>query len=215
MISLSFTPAMDYEIRDFRHASRLLQGRSAWNELEGVVANISQADILAAHQRLNEPRRLRGARLIAGGQSAINLVFREKLAAIPRWTPEPALFDSPAESLRGWKMDFLKESIGVEVSFNHAEAIPWTFTRLNIAGESEEVIPEHRVEVGVAVFAQQSLKTWARMDQAVGTFERAWDWLRIMRPIMPVPILVVGLGAERWESGPFRGTARGTRTRPT
>ena len=104
-------------------------------------------------------------------------------------------------------MDFLKARIGVEVSFNHAEAVPWTFTRLNIAGESNKVVPEHQIDVGVAFFATESLKRWARMDGAVGTFELAQAWLEMMRPIMPIPILVVGLSAEGWaETDAFRGT---------
>jgi hypothetical protein len=104
-------------------------------------------------------------------------------------------------------MDFIKDRIGVEVSFNHAEAVPWTFTRLNIAGESEKVIPEHRIDVGVAFFATETLKRWARMDSAVGTFELARAWLEMMRPIMPIPVLVVGLSADAWpETNSFRGT---------
>ena len=55
-------------------------------------------------------------------------------------------------------MDFLKARIGVEVSFNHAEAVPWTFTRLNIAGESNKVVAEHQIDVGVAFFATEEPK---------------------------------------------------------
>jgi hypothetical protein len=104
-------------------------------------------------------------------------------------------------------MDFYKESVGIEVSFNHAEAIPWTFTRLNIAGESADVVKEHRVEVGIAIYATDRLKRWARMDGAVGTFETATSWLEIMKPIMPIPILVVGLDSHGFpEVTVFRGT---------
>jgi hypothetical protein len=77
-------------------------------------------------------------------------------------------------------MDFLNARIGVEVSFNHAEAIPWTFTRLNLAGESDRVLPEHQIDVGVAFFATETLKRWSRMDSAVGTFEIACAWLSMM-----------------------------------
>ena len=95
-------------------------------------------------------------------------------------------FSANDEGLRKWKMDFIKDRIGVEVSFNHAEAIPWTFTRLNIAGESREVEPSHRIDVGVAFFATTSLKSWGRMDSAVGTYDIACAWLEKMRPIMPI-----------------------------
>ena len=109
--------------------------------------------------------------------------------------------------LSEWKMDFLRGRIGVEVSFNHAEAIPWQFTRLNIAGESERVISDSRIDVGVVVTADQSLKKWSRMDGAVGTFDAFRAWLREMKPILPIPILVIGLRAEGWEeTDVFLGT---------
>jgi hypothetical protein len=203
---------MEYDLRDFRQAARLLEGRPAWSELQGVMGEITREDVLDVYEEETQRRATQGARARAGGQAAINHVFRQKLGAVGGWVLEPPLFATPGESARGWKMDFLKQVVGVEVSFNHAEAIPWTFTRLNIAGESDDVIPANRIEVGVAIFAKQSMKEWARMDNAVGTFERAWDWLQIMRPIMPVPILVVGLNAAGWEDGLFRGTDRGTRT---
>ena len=94
-------------------------------------------------------------------------------------------------------MDFLKDRIGVEVSFNHAEATAWTFTRLNIAGEVDDVDPSSQIDVGVAIFACATLKTWARMDNSVITYEAAHSWLQFMKPVMPIPILIVGLEAAR------------------
>ena len=110
-------------------------------------------------------------------------------------------------------MDFLRARVGVEVSFNHAEAIPWQFTRLNIAGESERVMEASRIDVGVVVTATESLKAWSKMDSAVGTFDAFRAWLREMRPILPVPLLLVGLSSAGWEpTDAFGGTRTGTRT---
>jgi hypothetical protein len=51
------------------------------------------------------------------------------------------------------------------------------------------------------------------MDSAVGTFEIACAWLSMMKPIMPIPILVVGLDAEGWApTDVFRGTRQGGRS---
>src|SRR6266480_2486837 len=209
----TYWPVMNLIVQNFRHAREILAPGLEWKELEDVARNIGRDDVLAAHKELNEPRSLAGRQPIAGGQSAINELFRRALGGAG-WRSEPRLFEATDRTMRGWKMDFIKRGVGVEVSFNHAEAIPWTFTRLNIAGESLEVEAENRIDVGVAFFATDALKKWARMDSAVGTFESAWVWLQLMKPLMPIPILVVGLMPEAegrpWEpSEAFRGTRKG------
>ena len=199
---------MHYLLHDYRHAEQILSGRAAWQELHGEIAELSAQEILDTHLSYEG----QGKRTPAGGQSALNLVFRSRLIPLG-WEPEPRLFDDVR--FRKWKMDFIKERIGIEVSFNHAEAIPWTFTRLNIAGESNDVVDSHRIDVGVAIFATDDLKAWAKMDSAVGTYEVATAWLEIMRPIMPIPVLVLGLRAHGFpEVTVFRGTATGTRGGP-
>ena len=193
---------MEFSTHDFRHAREILENRDSWSELELAARSITRADILQVHEAFETERK----RSPAGGQTAINRLFRERLSP-SGWIEEPRLFPATEEALRKWKMDFIKARIGVEVSFNHAEAVPWTFTRLNIAGESDKVLAEHRIDVGVAFFATETLKRWARMDSAVGTFELAKAWLEMMRPIMPIPILVVGLSADGWlDTDVFRGT---------
>jgi hypothetical protein len=202
---------MRLRLFNFRHAAEILETHPDWIELHDQAATIERTDILAAHQAFGDE----GKRIPAGGQSAMNRVFRERLLPL-HWRPEPRLFTARERGLRKWKMDFIKDKIGVEVSFNHAEAIPWTFTRLNIAGESDRVVDESRIDVGVAFFATEQLKSWSRMDSAVGTFEVAQAWLSMMKPIMPVPVLVVGLDTEGWASTDvFRGTGAGSRTPAT
>ena len=168
---------MRLRLFNFRHAEEILETQPGWVELHDQAATIERADILSAHQAFADEKK----RVPAGGQGAMNRVFRERLLPLD-WRPEPRLFTAHEQGLRKWKMDFIKDRIGVEVSFNHAEAIPWTFTRLNIAGESDRVVEENRIDVGVALFATEHLKSWSRMDSAVGTFEVAQAWLAMMRP---------------------------------
>jgi hypothetical protein len=201
---------LNYLYHDFRNAHVILRSRSSFSELEAALHSISAADVLGAYADMSADRARRSARPPAGGQSAINKVIDE-LLTVRGWEPQPHLFRDP--SLEKWKMDFRKEGIGVEVSFNHAEAIPWQFTRLNIAGESERVVAGNRIDVGVVVCAAPSLKSWARMDSSVGTFDQFQAWLREMRPILPVPLMLIGLEAEGWPAvTEFRGTSVGTRT---
>jgi hypothetical protein len=201
---------MDYLYYDFRNALVILRSRASFGELEDALHAIEAEDVIDAYARMSEERALRRSRPPAGGQGSLNRVIDERLS-IAGWEAQPHLFRD--RSLEKWKMDFRKEGIGVEVSFNHAEAIPWQFTRLNIAGESDRVLDENRIDVGVVVCAAPSLKAWARMDSSVGTFEQFKAWLREMRPILPVPLLLVGLEARGWPAGAFRGTDTGSRTR--
>lgn len=199
---------MERVVEDFRHAARLLRREPAWRALDAAIGSITPEMILAEQRKLAA-----GGRAPKGGQSALNRIFSHLLPPDDGWIPQPRLFGSA--ELREWRLDFLRDRVGLEVSFNHAEAIPWQFTRLNIAGESERVLPESRIDVGVVITADASLKRWSKMDSAVGTFDAFQAWLREMKPILPIPILLIGLSAASWgETDLFAGTAQGTR-RPT
>lgn len=192
---------MEYQIENFRHAHELLRDLPAWHSLRSVLEAVDADRIVATQAALSAVR----PRAPRGGQTAINLLIADLLREEGGWIPQPRLFLDP--ELREWRMDFLRDQVGVEISFNHAEAIAWQFTRLNIAGESERVRPEARISAGVVVTATRSLKAWSRMDSAVGTFDSFQAWLREMKPILPIPIMLVGLDATGWTAtGAFAGT---------
>lgn len=189
----------------FRLADEILANRPAASELRKVVREITRSDVLSAQARLASQRK----RAPAGAQTAVNQVFKDKLLLLG-WEPEPKLFRNVrGADLAGWAMDFTKSNVGVEVSFNHAEAIAWTFVRLNLAGESTDVQPGSRIDVGVAIYPTRRFKTWGRMDSAVGVYERATQWLERMKPVLPIPVLVIGLDPNWEETDTFRGTAAG------
>lgn len=198
---------MKAELYAFRLADEILSARPAWAEILSVIDSISADKIILTHREIAGQRR----RPPAGGQTAINLIFERELSRLG-WRSQPYLFLETSDRHRRWKMDFIKDRIGVEVVFNHAEAVPWAFTRLNLAGESGDVLADNRIDLGIAIFAGDGLKTWAKMDSAVGTFDLAKAWLGLMRPILPVPLMMVGLEASDWPpTDEFRGTAMGGR----
>lgn len=210
---------MKLELYDFRNALPILERSYAgvWQEFQDQLGSISAADIADFHRGLVRGAVDKKRRPQAGAQTAINQLINARLRAVS-WRAQPPLYiggDKRGHELAGWKMDFKKERVGVEIAFNHQEAIPWIFTRLNLAGESKEVLDDARIDVGIAAFAAQSLKTWGKMDGSVGTFGQANLWLEKMKPVMPVPLVVVGLHAADASGAPwpvsdaFRGTLKG------
>ena len=108
-------------------------------------------------------------------------------------------------------MDFAKPfregiRVGMEVTFNHGEAIPWTLIRPTLAHESEGVLPKARIDVGVIISGSDHLKgtrkEGLRMDSAVGTYERLRTLLPKMRAVLPAPLVVYGLD---WAEGGLSG----------
>ena len=216
---------MNFEIYNFRNALAILESRPEWGELKGVIGNITRQDIIDTQTRLAQNQRSAPA----GAQQAMNAIFKDRLPQ-PEWVHERALFeggdDQTDQELAKWAMDFVKRGqppeggrepdfgMGVEVSFNHAAAIAWTLVRLDLASESSEVHPDARIDVGVAIYASKSLKSWGKMDGAVGTYEQACQWLEVMRPVIPLPLALVGLfpgdsSGDVWaDPGVFRGTRR-------
>lgn len=199
---------MELELYPHRDALQLLSTLPAWSELHAELHAVSHEDVFRSYaqqiQRYNAHQRKKPPK---GAQQATNEVIRARLVE-KGWTKEPRLFNGGRESnLRKWKMDFIKDQIGVEIVFNHAEAMAWAFTRMHMAGESQEVVRQSKIRVGVAVFATREYKEWGRMDDAVGTYDMALEWLRVMRAMLPVPLLLVGVKAAGLpETRPFLGT---------
>src|SRR5437868_12754073 len=98
---------MDYQLHSFRLAEDILNQRSEWFEFRGVLDELGPNDIISIHKEICA----KGGRIPAGGQIASNVHFDKALKKLG-WKPQPRLFDSSAEKLQGWKMDFIKANIG-------------------------------------------------------------------------------------------------------
>ena len=218
---------MHFEIYNFRNALAILDPRSEWADLRSAIYGISRQDVIDTQEEIaSRKRRPRGA------QQAFNAIFKNRLPN-PPWNPERKLFQEGEVRRRGslakWAMDFVARGnappgadksdfgLGVEVSFNHLEAMAWTLVRLDIASEGNAQ-ESARIDVGVAIYPSIDLKSWGKMDSSVGTFDQASRWIQIMRPVIPLPLAIVGLfprdlSGEQWpETDAFPGTSKGTRS---
>lgn len=219
---------MDFETFNFRNALAILSQRPEWDELRDVIRGITRTDVIKAQEHLSAVRKSAPA----GAQQAVNLIFERRLPT-PDWIHQCRLFEEtdPAtnQDLARWTMDFVKRGpaaagseesdfgFGVEVTFNHSEAIAWTLVRLDLASESGiRVREDARIDVGVAIYASREFKAWGKIDSAAGTFEQARLWLQLMKPVLPIPLVLVGLhpkdsdaGSSWEETDVFRGTRKG------
>lgn len=183
---------MEYVIESFRHGEIILEQtpeyNKTWSELKGIIDGISDSDIIEMHESFDSrPMSL---------SKAINSIIKNKLSKCG-WKDESGIFQEDAYSGRRWRLDFAKESISLEVAFNHGEAIAWNLLKPVLAGELNHVKKEVDTEIGVIICATHELKEKGGFDGAVGEFEKFLTYLKPLRNILTVPTVIIGLKAPR------------------
>ncbi len=207
---------MRFHLASYRHGVELLGTIGAIDEILAAVESITLA---AIDQRRSERQVAENHRAVGSGgrprkagiQDGLNAELVRLLTHPDRaWRSQAPLFHSDSETGKGyWTMDFHKFfpqdfGVGVEVTFNHAEALPWTLIRPSLAYLSDEVLPETRVEAGAIIIGTDHLKGnrrdvgGLRMDSAVGTYERLLALLPRLKWVVPVPLVILGLD---WADG--------------
>lgn len=208
---------MQYHVRSYRNGYQILQYSPAYREIGHVLEQIELGEIQRRRAELQESYAKSAARKgstprKAGIQTGLNALLRERLT-VQGWQTEVPVFDADSETEKGvWTMDFWKSfpaaatTVGLEVTFNHGEALTWTPLRLALAHEAEGVRKGARINVGCIIIGTDDLKgsrrTGLRMDSAVGTFERLLTLLPKMRSVLPAPLVLFGLD---WKEGGLAG----------
>lgn len=196
---------MDFRTESYRWGlEHLHETNPAWRELQEVLRSIDRQEIIAIQAEYFDAW-MRGERATppAGGQTTVNRLIEARLADLGWETQVPVI---PAEDGRGpvpyWSMDFIKDRIGLEVSFNNAGVLPQNLLRMSVKAESHLLNPDEMIRLGILIVATEDLKTWSRMDSTVHTFEQVRRVLRYVTFSVPTPIVVVGLNnstqGEAW-----------------
>jgi hypothetical protein len=186
---------------------------SAFEEVSSVLAGISLAEVDERRAMRQAEATEKSQRTHVGVQKGLNQILRERLGACsPPWRSEVPVFPPDPGSGKGfWTMDFhkrfprLRNGVGIEVTFNHAEALPWTLIRPTLAYQSESVVKGSRIDVAGVIIGTDQLKGGRprlRMDSAVGTYERLRTLLPKMKWVLPGPMVIFGLDwAEGGQTG--------------
>jgi len=179
-----------YRIHSFRHAEIILNNEptfsTVWNELLSAIDSMTDDEIIEYHE--GNPR------LAKSISESINNILKVKLVHLG-WNEESYIFQDDEYSGNRWRLDFAKDSISVEVAFNHGEAIAWNLIKPVLAGELNHVKKEIETEIGVIICATKDLKTKGGFDGAVGEYEKFLTYLNPLRDVLSVPIVIIGLEA--------------------
>jgi hypothetical protein len=204
---------MQFRVSSYRSGFEIMKDAGAFEELASAIQSISidevamlravrQAEYDREAAAGTKPRR-------AGVQGPLNREFERLLTGEDRaWRGQMPLYDSDLGLGKGlWTMDFHKTfregvGVGLEVCFNHGEALPWTLIRPVLAYQSEDVHEEARIVVAGIVLVTDELKRGddhgLRVDGAVGTYERLLTLIPRMKWVVPVPLVIFGL---EWAEG--------------
>jgi len=181
---------MRYEIHSFRHAQIILENedsyKETWSELLGAIESVSDEDIIAYHEN--------SARKAKSISEAINNLLKNNLVELG-WRKESSIFQDDEYSGNRWRLDFAKESLSVEVAFNHGEAIAWNLIKPVLASELNHVKKEIDTEIGIIICATKELKDKGGFDGAVGEYEKFLTYLNPLRDVLSVPLIILGLRA--------------------
>ncbi len=180
---------MKYKIASHRNAFELLEYnanyKADWLSLKSVIENITDEELMAYFTKYSDGKN-------KSLSVALNKILKDELV-INNWDAESPIFQDADYQDNSWRLDFAKGTIAVEVAFNHGSVIAWNLIKPNLSGELNHVTKAIQTEVGVVITATENLKKAGGFDSAIGTFEKFLTYLKPMRQMLTVPILVIGL----------------------
>jgi hypothetical protein len=207
---------MDYTSHSFRHGlDHVSDSDVAWAEVLKVVKSISRSDIIR-QQILNLEKWASGAKSgknyykpPVGAQDVLNNIIEDKFNKVGGWDAQVYVLKQGKERIpKGekvpyWSMDFRKDKIGVEISFNNAGVLAQNLLRLSVMSESKYLEESQTIKLGVLLVSQTSLKNWGSMDSTVLTFDQVLSVLPHVNFSIPTPIIILGVNnssaGEPWK----------------
>lgn len=178
-----------------RHSNLLTEEegfKEDYQELVYALESISDMDLVNGFLARKEQRAA-----IKSLSEPINILIKDRLVKLG-WNAESGLFkEAPYDRTNStrWRLDFAKNSISVEVAFNHAEAIPHNIIKPVLASELNHVQKEIQTRLGIIITATQNMRSKGNFDGAIGTFEKYIEYFKPYSAIVPTPIVLIGIEA--------------------
>lgn len=188
---------MEFKTHEHRFGGVLLRTEfpSAQNEIHEVIGSITDEDIIRQHEAKHAKQK--------SISMALNDLLRDRFI-VAGWTKESPIFAEKEYQFYDngrkagvWRLDFANPdgSVSVEVSYNHGEALAWNLLKPVLASELNHVDKNIQTKLGVLILATQELKDAGGFDGAVGTYEKAIQYLLPLQSQLTVPLVLIGLNA--------------------
>jgi len=182
---------MDFRVYSFRYGEEIAVSRGDivedWYSIKSALKSITEQDIIDAF--------IADSRISKSLAHVINNLIRERLER-DNWRSESPIFQEEEYlSDRRWRLDFSRNSVAVEVAFNHREAIAWNLIKPVISSELNHVRKAVQTSIGIIITATEELRQIGGFDGAVGTYETHLTYLKPLRNILTVPMIILGLEA--------------------
>jgi len=187
---------MEYRLFSHRYALSILETEpefaQVWDEIQTAISNVTEDEIIQSFLSKGEQR---GKSISA----AINELLKKEFKNLG-WASESPIFQDP--NYNGgrddaWRLDFAKDTISVEVAFNHSGVIAWNLLKPVLAGELNHVDKAIQTKIGVIICATSDMRIAGGFDNAVGTFEKFVYHLPPLNNQLSVPLLIIGLEAPK------------------
>jgi hypothetical protein len=216
---------VDYTLHSFRHGlDHVSDADFAWAEILKVVKSITRSDILQ-QQILNLEKWQAGKKSGSGyykppvgAQDVLNKIINSKFRDIGGWDSQVYVLKqgkakvSKGDKVPYWSMDFRKDKIGLEISFNNAGVLAQNLLRLSVMSESKYLEDWQMIKLGVLLVSEANLKSWGSMDTTVLTYDQVLNVLPHVNFSIPTPIIIIGVNnstdGEVWEKTELFGTKK-------
>ena len=183
---------MKYKYHSFRHADVILsqpEFKTDFEEIHDAIINITDEEIIRKHESYGAINESSTPKSIS---KAINELLKEKLVFYG-WNSESYIFQDSEYQGDIWRLDFAKNTISLEVAFNHSGVIAWNLTKPVLASELNHVQKAIQTKIGVIITATTEMQRKGGFDNAIGTFEKFLDYLPPLQNVLTVPVLIIGL----------------------
>ena len=181
---------MRYKIHSFRHAEEIFtvndDFKYLWNEVKDVLDNITDEDII---NEFNKEKRK--AKSIS---EAINKLIDKRLVE-KKWNSQSQIFaDKEYSDNKGtWRLDFAKDTIAIEVAFNHGGNVSWNLIKPVLSSELNHVEKAIQTQAGIIICATDEMKKAGGFDGAVGSYEKYVEYLKPLNNFLTTPMIIIGL----------------------